>query len=139
MITKCNKLTSNSIISVAENNRNFRIINASLFSVNEVAVDGCYITFGLRCDYLFEIINNEIIEKIFYVELKGSDIHHAILQLEETLLNCTTIHNNIKKECYIIASKFPKAGTASQVMKKKFLTKNRIQLFIDTKVKEVKI
>ena len=144
MISICNSCNENAIVSVSENRRTFRIKNDSTFEVNKVEVDGCYKTEGLRCDYLFEIIenrkNNRTIKKIFYVELKGSDITHAIHQLEATIVDCSSIHNNIEtQECYIIASKFPSSGASSQLLKKKFYKKNKIQLFIATKIKEIVI
>ena len=138
MIFSCNTTTTNKIISVSENRRTFRIKNDSVFTINEVEVDGCYKTTGAKCDYLFEIIAQNIVTIVFYVELKGSDINHAIEQLEATIQYCLTEHKGVnKKECYIVASKFPSAGTSSQVLKKKFLKKNKIQLFITTRIKEV--
>jgi hypothetical protein len=140
MINTCNQATNNRIISVAENRMTFTIYNNSLFLVNKVTVDNCYITLGLRCDYLFEIIDtSNNIKSVYYVELKGRDIVHAIEQLTCTLNVCRNIHNNIKKECYIVASKFPRSSPSSQVMKKDFLSKNKSQLFIDTTKREVKI
>jgi len=138
MISKCNNATKNNIISVSENRRKFIILNNSKFLVNEVKVDGCYILNGAKCDFLFEVINSKL-EEVFYVELKGSDISHAVEQLEATILKCLSIHKDISRKCFIVASKFPKSGTSSQVMKKKFLSKNKIQLLIDTNIKEIKI
>ena len=144
MISSCNTTTTNKIISVSENKRTFRVKNDSVFTINEVEVDGCYKTTGAKCDYLFEVIskdtktNVETVTIVFYVELKGSDINHAIEQLEATIQHCLSEHKSVnKKECYIVASKFPSAGTSSQILKKKFLKKHKIQLFIDTKIKEV--
>jgi len=138
MISQCNTTTNNKIISVSENKRKFTVKNNSNFTINKVEVDGCYKTTGAKSDYLFEVISQNTVTLVFYVELKGSDINHAIAQLEATIQYCLTEHRNVnKKECYIVASKFPSAGTSSQVLKKKFLKNNKIQLFIDTKIKEV--
>ncbi len=138
MIERCNKNNRDKIISVVENKRTFRIKNNSSFDINKVKVDGCYILEGTKCDYLFEIINNKIIEQVFYVELKGSNITHAIEQLESTILHCNIIHNSIKyKKCYIVASRYPSSGQSSQILKTKFKKKNNIQLFFDSKIKEV--
>jgi len=140
MISSCNTTTTNKIIRVAENKRIFRIINDSSFQINKVKVDDCYIKNVLRCDYLFEIIEKMDVSIVFYVELKGSDINHAIEQLEATIQYCLNEHNRVnKKECYIVASKFPSAGTSSQVLRKKFFKKNKIQLFIGTKKTDVTI
>jgi len=139
MITRCNTLNINKIVSVSENKRVFKIVNNTANNINKVQVDGCFIIDGAKCDWLFEITQNDMISNVFYVELKGSDIPHAIEQLEATIQHCKPLHNKYKKESYIVASKFPKSGTSSQVLKKKFLSKNKIQLFIDTNVKEVRV
>lgn len=137
MINRCNELTSNKKIVLKENRREFIIENHSNFKINKVRVDGCYITDGSRCDYLVEIINSSSIERVFYIELKGKDIEHAIEQLENTLKYCKAIHKEFKRECYIVLSRFPSSGTSSQVLKKKFKNRNNIQLYIDSKVKRV--
>ena len=140
MISSCNTTTTNKIISVSENRRIFRVKNNSNFTINEVKVDGCYKINGAKCDYLFEIIKKTDVSIVFYVELKGSDISHAIEQLEATIQYCISEHKNVnKKECYIVASKFPSSGASSQVLRKKFLKKNKIQLFIGTKQTEVTV
>jgi len=138
MISTCNKITTKKIVVVSENKRKFRIKNNSLYTINEVEVDGCYIKVGLKCDFLFEL-SKKTIEKVFYVELKGSDVTHGIEQLESTMNTCKAIHSGFDKECYIVASKVPSSGTSSQILKKQFIKKNKIQLFIDTNVKEVKV
>jgi len=138
MITTCNHNSNQSIVSVSENRKTFKIKNNSLVVINKVEVDGCYITSGSRCDYLFEIIDDNRIEKVFYVELKGSDIAHAIEQLKSTIAYCKNIHREIlSKECHIISSKFPSSGPSSQILKKKFKKENNIQLFIKTRIGEV--
>ena len=120
MINKCNTYTNNKLVSISENKRTFKIKNSSILYINEVVVDGCYIKVGERCDYLFEIINNDTIKDVFYVELKGSNITHAIEQLKATIAHCKNIHSSVAlKQCYIVASKFPSAGPSSQTLKKK--------------------
>jgi len=138
MIRTCNELTTNKIVSISENKRVFRINNSSLFSINRVEVDGCYITSGRKCDYLFEILDSDIVE-VFYVELKGKHLEDAIEQLEETLKYCLGIHKNINRSCFIVASRVPKASTSTQKMKKEFKRKHGVMLYIDTKIKEVKV
>jgi hypothetical protein len=140
MILSCNTTTNNKIISVSENKRTFRIKNNSIFTINEVKIDGCYKETGAKCDFLFEIIEKTDVSIVFYVELKGSDISHAIEQLEATIEYCISEHKDVdKKKCYIVASKFPSSGTKSGILKKKFLKKNKIQLFIGTKQTEVTV
>lgn len=138
MIINCNTPTNNKIIVVREKGRKFTIQNNSSLEINKVKVDGCYITSGNKCDYLFEIINKNITE-VFYVELKGKNIEHAIKQLTATVAHCKLIHKDIKRECYIVASRVPKSSTSTQNLKKEFKRKHKIQLFIDTNIKEVTV
>jgi len=137
MIDDCNEYSNNKIIIAEENRRKFILRNNSNLYINKVKVDNCYITSGQKCDYLFEIIRDDNIEIVFYIELKGSDINHAIEQIESTLKYCNKIHTKSKKECYIVLSKFPSAGTSTQILKKKFKKKNNIQLYINSKIKTV--
>ncbi len=138
MISCCNSANQNKIVSVSENKRKFTVNNKSLFTINKVTVDDCFITSGLKCDFLFEIIDEEL-KEVFYVELKGSDISHGIQQLESTVKHCLSIHKNVPRGCYIVASRVPKASTSTQKAKKEFKRKNGIMLYIDTKQKEVTV
>jgi len=136
MIKKCNEVSKNKIVTASENRRTFIINNKSRLTINKVTVDGCYISKGVKCDYLFEIIDNEI-KNVFYVELKGKDIEHALDQLETTLKHCISIHKKFDRSCYIVASRVPKTTTSTQKQKKEFKRKNGVMLYIDTKQKEV--
>jgi len=141
MIIRCNVCNNNKIVPVSENKREFRIQNKSGCKINKVTVDGCYITSGLKCDYLFEIIKTDV-EEVYYVELKGSDISHGRKQLESTIKYCNSEHRSVfKKEAYIVASKFksPKSSTSSQKLKREFKRVNNIPLFIYTKQIEVTV
>lgn len=139
MISICNKLTQSKIISIQENRRKFTLQNPSFLHVNKVQVDDCYIKKGLRCDYLFEIIKDSSVQKVFYIELKGSDIRHATKQLINTLQKCIDLHKNISKKCFIVASKYPKASVSSQIIKKEFKNKYKVQLHISTNIHKEKI
>ena len=137
MIDKCNELTNNSEVVVRENKREFRIKNKSRkYNINKVKVDGCFIKDRRRCDYLFEILQGTKIEKVFYVELKGKDLSHAIEQLEATIEYCRDIHCKYSKEAYIVTSKVPD-GPESQNLKKKFKDRNGFLLKIKANSIEV--
>jgi len=139
MIKKCNELSSNKIIAVSEKGRKFTIENNSKHNINKVTVDGCYITSGKRCDYLFELLPNENVETVFYVELKGKDIAKAIEQLEATVKICATIHKGLEKCSFIVASRVPKSGTSTQIFKKEFKKRNKHLLKISTNLHTEKI
>ena len=138
MIESCNSVSQNKIVPVSENKRKFIVNNESLFTINKVTVVNCYIKSGLKCDFLFEIIDEEL-KEVFYVELKGSNISHGIQQLEATVKHCLRIHKSVPRSCYIVASRVPKASTSTQKAKKEFKRKHSVMLYIDTKQKEVTV
>ncbi|OHE16234.1 MAG: hypothetical protein A2540_03665 [Sulfurimonas sp. RIFOXYD2_FULL_37_8] len=141
MISTCNQLSNNSLISVKEPKRKVQFIidNKSKLAINKVTVDGCLIdsNTSLKCDYLFEILDGSTIIKVLYIELKGKDLTHAILQLEATIKYCLQYHNSHNRECHVVSTAVPKASTKSTTLKKEFRRKNHIQLFIDTMQKTV--
>jgi len=136
MIDRCNTLTTNKIISKEENKRKFIIKNNSNKKINIVKVDNCLITNGNKCDWLFEILDNNL---VFYVELKGKNINHAFIQLEITINYCKSNHNKFKKNAYIVSSRVPNSGTDIQKAKQNFAKKLKTLLTIKNNKIEVAI
>ncbi|HEY9701420.1 MAG TPA: hypothetical protein V6C58_03185 [Allocoleopsis sp.] len=131
LFNKCSTVNNNKIVVVEENQRKFIINNAQGKTIRKVLVDGCLIDdHRQRCDYLFEI--DDPCTLAIYVELKGKDIEKAFNQLIATLDYLSQKHKNCHKECYIIASKVPKAGPQVQVLKTKLAKSHKVQLFVFT-------
>jgi hypothetical protein len=77
-------------------------------------------SFGLRCDgILVGSADLELHEH--YVELKGSDIGHAVAQLTNTLVRLSRNPTRQRKSCHVISARIPKAGTDIQIAKVRFL------------------
>jgi len=135
----CSQKSRDKIIKCYQNGKEFKINNKTGRFVNKVEVDGCLIKDENeeKCDYLFEIDNP--ISFVFYVELKGKKLQKACDQLGNTIKICKQRHHNIVKECYIISSRVPKAGTSPQVLKRQFLKMYKVQLFIHTRTHTVTI
>lgn len=55
-----------------------RFVNDGQHEVEVITVDGCAIIDDIRCDYLVNVAATDV---SVFVELKGSDIRHAIAQL----------------------------------------------------------
>ena len=55
--------------------------NREASDVSHYRIDGEVIKEGIRCDYL---LLNETKKDAYFIELKGSDISHALEQLDET-------------------------------------------------------
>jgi hypothetical protein len=60
----------------------FNAINKSSKMIKGLRVDDCLITDGLKCDYLLII---EAEEKLYFIELKGSDLVKAVDQINTSL------------------------------------------------------
>jgi len=74
--------TKDSQIKFEENRRKILFLNPSSLSYKKVTVDGCAIKVGFKCDYLLTSFDEH---EERYVELKRTDIMHAIDQLEESI------------------------------------------------------
>lgn len=126
---KCEAERSDANIVVSDasskNSRSrFRLKNPKKVSVRIIEVDGCAITEGVRCDYLLVLPTGQEL----YVELKGSNVKHAVEQIARSIdmLTCTSI----VKLCFIASTKCPISSTQIQVLKKKFRKKYNAKLTI---------
>lgn len=74
-----------SMPSVSEKGKTFTLDNReSRIGVRCIKVDDCVFMSidGKKCDYIFEVSNRS---RVYFIELKGSDIVKAISQLLETI------------------------------------------------------
>lgn len=104
----------------------FRLHNPTKLSIKIVRVDDCVIREGIRCDYLILTPNGEEM----YVELKGSDVRHAVKQIARSidLLTCTC--QPVPKKCFIASTRCPINSTEIQNLKKKFRRQYNAELVI---------
>ena len=82
-LSKCDK--NQKVIVSSENRRTHKAHNDACSKVFQFKIDGDIEPTGtsdLRCDY---IIENETKKTIYPIELKGSDIAHAVEQINATL------------------------------------------------------
>ena len=128
---ECESLKSDSSIVITDrnsrNNRSkFCLNNPKRASIKVVQVDGCAIKEGVRCDYLLILPDGQEL----YIELKGSDIKHAVEQIAKSidLLACNCYP--IIKLCFIASTRCPINSTEIQNLKKKFRQKYNAQLTI---------
>ena len=81
-VETCIHPTTDSNIRFEENRRKIIFQNPEKRRYLRVDVDGCTLREGMRCDKLL-LSADEHEER--YVELKGTDVKHAITQLESTI------------------------------------------------------
>ncbi len=108
---------SNNIVC-KENGRSFTLINNSKYYIYKIHVDGKLIKFGNKCDYAIDASKNDSSEKIFLIELKGSDLSHACKQIHETYDYFKQNYQTNKYLFRIIVSKLKKPELHSIEYKK---------------------
>jgi hypothetical protein len=101
----CEKVESGRLIVREENKRKIVFLNEAKLKMKIIEVDGCKITVGQRCDYLFVYQSNG---DEYFVEFKGTDIKHACDQLEATIPQLTT-DSRKKKYAFVIGGRVPPA------------------------------
>jgi hypothetical protein len=115
---ECQRYKSDTKIVLQENKSKITFLNPEQKKILKIRVDGCAIRGDntLRCDYALVPDNGVEI----YVELKGSDIPHAIKQLESTINLLSDNPQKIKKLCFVVSTRVPKQTTSIQQLQSQF-------------------
>lgn len=113
----CEKTEKHRLIVREEKSKKITFLNKDKSEVNVIEVDGCKIIAGNKCDWLFIEVKNQY--EIF-VELKGSDIKHACLQIETTIPQLTQDKDKIKHAIVVCSRVSPSINTTIQILKAKF-------------------
>jgi hypothetical protein len=118
---ECEQYRSDTKIVLQENKSKIAFLNPNQDKVLTVKVDGCVISDNetLRCDYA--LIPSNTIE--IYVELKGSDIPHAVKQIESTIRLLSQDPQKMKKLCFVVSTRVPKQSTNVQQLQIQFKRK----------------
>ena len=129
----CETVRSDTNIVVVDpgsrNNRSkFRLQNPKRASIRVVQIDDCVIKEGIRCDYLLILPD----EQELYIELKGSDVKHAVEQIARTIDLLACHSQSILKLCFIASTRCPINSAEIQNLKKKFRQKYNAKLVIKT-------
>ncbi len=124
----CVRKTTDSIIKFQELRSIIRFRNSQRSLYKKVKVDGGALHEGAKCDNML-CSADEHEER--YIELKGSDIPHAIVQLRTTILKLGEHDGN--RHSYVVCTKVaPRITTAIQKAKVEF----RKRLKSDLQIKE---
>lgn len=133
---KCEKIRKDTKIVLIDpgssNNRSkFRLENPQRLEVRVIQVDDCVIKQGVRCDYLVITPSQDrtFDSQEIYIELKGSDVRHAVEQIATTIQKlCSNM--SVLKLCFIASTRCPMNSTQIQNLKKKFRKKYNAKLTI---------
>lgn len=134
-VDSCIIATTDSLIKLEENNRKILFLNPSRFVYKKVQIDGCTIKKGIRCDKML-LSEDEHYE--YYVELKGTDVMHAIDQIEATIDKLGEFNGN--RHSYIISTNVaPAYSTRIQLKQAYFKKRYNSELTIREKHLSVKL
>lgn len=134
-VEACVLEVDDSQIKFEENKRKIIFFNPERHAYKKVDVDGCIIKEGVRCDKLL-LSADECEER--YVELKGTDVTHAIEQLEATI-NRLGEHNENRHAYVICTNVAPAIESRIQLKMKLFKSKDNSELKIQGKQLSVRL
>jgi hypothetical protein len=98
-----------SIASVEEKGKCFQLNNVNKkATISCVKIDGCVFKNEdtIRCDYLFEV-DDPSRKRIFYIELKGTDLIKGIKQISKTLELTINVFEGSVYEARIVMGSVP--------------------------------
>ena len=122
----CVRTTTDSIIKFQELRSIIRFHNSQRSLYKKIKVDGGALHEGAKCDNML-CSADEHEER--YIELKGSDIPHAIVQLRTTILKLGEHDGN--RHSYVVCTKVaPRITTAIQKAKVEFRKRRKSDLQI---------
>ena len=112
------------------------LVNAARRTCLKVRVDDCVIRSGVRCDWL--VIRTDG-QHEYFVELKGSDVKHAIEQLEASMKQLSTDPQKQAKTCAVVSSRCPLTGSDITLAQIKFKKLYGAHLIIRNKYLEITV
>ena len=106
------------IVSVAEKGKQYILQVAEAKESVVYQIDGYIITTGNKCDKMMLINKGGNDWSQIFIELKGIDVAHAIIQLDSTLKYIKLKHpSNKEKRARIVAASFP-SNRANPILEK---------------------
>lgn len=114
-MSACITKTNNKLVVFSENKSKFEVVNKHGRDLERHSVDGCLIVKGERCD--FKLVDVDTKREV-YIELKGSDVQHAVSQIL-TSVDALAGSKSDAKTAYIICTRNPLSSTAVAILVKK--------------------
>lgn len=131
----CVKDCADANIVFEQNRRRVCFYNPNRQICKCVQVDGCAITEGIRCDNMLTS-HDERCE--YFVELKGTDVKHAIEQLRVSIQTLGEFTDD--RSAYVVSTNVaPALTTTIQRAKRDFLTKFQSELIIKEKQADIRL
>lgn len=131
----CVKDCADANIVFEQNRRRVCFYNPNRQICKCVQVDGCAITEGIRCDNMLTS-HDERCE--YFVELKGTDVKHAIEQLRVSIQMLGEFTDD--RSAYVVSTNVaPALTTTIQRAKRDFCTKLQAELIIKEKQADIRL
>ncbi len=131
----CVKDCADANIVFEQNRRRVCFYNPNRQICKCVQVDGCAITEGIRCDNMLTS-HDERCE--YFVELKGTDVKHAIEQLRVSIQTLGEFTDD--RSTYVVSTNVaPALTTTIQRAKRDFRTKLQSELIIKEKQADIRL
>ncbi len=128
-------LDSRENLSLKEQRTEYRLRFGNRRTCVAYQVDGNIITEGNKCDYLVLAKQDENPQnnnwKAIFIELKGTDVEHALEQLDASMSNGELKHGSInERHARIVAKSFPssKSNPKFEAAKRTFKEKHKCSL-----------
>lgn len=128
MSNACTQITNKKIMPFKEQKSSLIINNQKSRDVEIHQIDGCIITNGVRCDWM---VVDVATKKEIYIELKGTDLDHAFVQIKETIQQLTKDPKKLKS-ALIICTRSPMSSSQIQIMQKNLLLTHKAKLLVKT-------
>lgn len=97
----CVARTTDSNIVFRENKARICFLNSNRKPYDRITVDGCVIREGNKCDFL--LASCEYGDQ-YFVELKGENLEHAIIQLESTFTRLLDSREGVMRKAFVVSS-----------------------------------
>jgi hypothetical protein len=131
---KCERVLTHPRIVLKEHQSCFVVVNPQRKAVRCVTVDGCMNIDGPRCDHL--VIDPTNVEH--FVELKGTDVRHAVCQLESSIRQLA-VNLGDKRHAYVISTRSPLMSPKIQQLQLRFRKALNSTLTIKSMFFELKV
>jgi hypothetical protein len=142
-IKRCSKdISKKKFDCQTEKGKTFTLINNTNAKVIFINVDGClFKDETLKCDFMYEIYEHSgSVEKVFYVELKGTDFNHGIKQLRKTIDLLKNYYSIVcDKRAYLVGRAIPSLNTVVQKVKIEFFREHGVRFQAKTKCMSVDV
>lgn len=111
-MSNCRETSKNKEFIFEEKRSKLTLKNSNEVYSTKIKVDGCEIKGDTkRCDFMLTTDKLEI-----YIELKGTDISKAIIQIESTIGKLGSNNSIPERKAYIICTRVPLASTEIQIL-----------------------